>query len=144
MTWSRWPCWSLVGGRGAPAVAALAACHALPALDEATSAAALSWVREGWLTLADGAVIDYRDLCAQIAETVKPYKVREIAYDKWSGEFTRQELERLLGRRIALAAAWTPGRPTCTPSTTGGGSGPVAACHRVRDGSGRSRANPSA
>lgn len=71
---------------------------ALPALDEATSGAASRWVREGWLTLADGAVIDYRDLCAEIAATLKPYKLREVAYGKWSGEYTRQELERLLGK----------------------------------------------
>jgi phage terminase large subunit-like protein len=71
---------------------------ALPTLDEATSGAASRWVREGWLSLVDGAVIDYRDLCADIAGTLKPYKLREVAYDKWSGEYTRQELERLLGK----------------------------------------------
>jgi phage terminase large subunit-like protein len=71
---------------------------ALPALDEVTSGAASAWARGGWLTLVPGAVIDYQDLCEEVAAELKPYKTREVCYDKWSGEYVRQSLERLMGR----------------------------------------------
>jgi phage terminase large subunit-like protein len=82
--------------------------ESLPALDSATSHKASQWVRQGFLRLMPGGVIDYAELCKQIAELLKPYKVREICFDKWSGEFVRQELERLLGKRIDLV----PNEPT--------------------------------
>lgn len=87
--------------------------EALARLDSATSNKATQWVRQGFLRLMPGAVIDYAELCTQIAEIVKPYKVREISYDKWSGEFVRQELERLLGKRVPLV----PNEPTYTGMT---------------------------
>src|SRR4029079_18206272 len=64
--------------------------------------------KQGFLRLMPGGVIDYAELCKQIAELCKPYKVREICFDKWSGEFVRQELERLLGKRVDLV----PNEPT--------------------------------
>lgn len=70
---------------------------ALHLLDESTSGAATQWVKGGWLTLTEGAVIDYRELCADIATWVSQFDVVEITYDKWSGEYVRQELARLLG-----------------------------------------------
>jgi phage terminase large subunit-like protein len=75
----------------------------LPALDQATSGQASQWVRAGFLRLMDGAVIDYLDLCEQIAVILRQFKVREISYDKWSGEYVRQELARRLGR-VAMVA----------------------------------------
>ena len=77
---------------------------ALPALSVATSGQAEQWVRAGYLTVVDGAVIDYQKLCAQIAGILAPLKVREICYDRWSGEYVRQELLRLLGKRTVLVA----------------------------------------
>lgn len=73
-------------------------------LDVGTSRRATQWVRAGFLRLMSGAVIDYQELCRDIAGLLKGFKVREIAYDKWSGEFVRQELERLLGRGVPLVA----------------------------------------
>jgi phage terminase large subunit-like protein len=73
-------------------------------LDVGTSHRATQWVRAGFLNLMPGAVIDYQDLCKQIATVLKGFKVREISYDKWSGEFVRQELERLMGRSVPLVA----------------------------------------
>jgi phage terminase large subunit-like protein len=83
---------------------------ALPLLDEATSGQASAWARAGWLTVQPGAVIDYQDLCEQVAAELKPYRLREIAYDKWSGEYVRQSLERLMGRVPMIA---------CEPTYTG-------------------------
>lgn len=77
---------------------------ALSTLDQATSSAATVWAKQGWLTVHEGEVIDYALLCRQIADRLKLMKVREICYDKWSGEFVRQELMRLLGRRTPLVA----------------------------------------
>jgi len=77
---------------------------ALPTLDTATSSAASVWVRQGWLTLMDGEVIDYAELCTQIANRLKLMRVREVCYDKWSGEYVRQTLQGLLGRRIPFVA----------------------------------------
>ena len=74
------------------------------ALDSATSHQATQWVRQGFLRLMSGGVIDYKELCQQIAVILKDFKVREIDYDKWSGEFVRQELERLLGKAVPLVA----------------------------------------
>ena len=76
--------------------------EALTQLDQVTHHKAHQWVKQGWIRLMPGAVIDYLDLCEQIAVLLKPFKVREISYDKWSGELVRQELERKLGKRIPI------------------------------------------
>lgn len=77
---------------------------ALRGLDQATSGQASQWVKQGWLRLAEGAVIDYLSLCEQIAKILAPFKVREVIYDKWSGEYVRQELERRIGHRTPMVA----------------------------------------
>jgi phage terminase large subunit-like protein len=82
--------------------------ESLPVLNSATANKATQWVRQGWLRLMPGAVIDYADLCQQIHDALKPYTVREVCYDKWSGEATRQDLERRLGKRVAFV----PNEPT--------------------------------
>lgn len=71
---------------------------ALPGLDTSTSGQATQWVKQGFLRLMEGAVIDYLDLCQQIEKILAPYKVREVCYDKWSGEYVRQELQRRIGK----------------------------------------------
>lgn len=77
---------------------------ALATLDTATSHKAVTWVKQGWLRLMPGGVIDYEALCDQIAQILTPFQVREICYDKWSGEMVRQSMERRLGKRVALVA----------------------------------------
>lgn len=69
----------------------------LPGLDAATSGQASVWVRDGWLTVHDGAVIDYNRLVEDITADLSQYRPREITYDKWSGEPVRQALEASLG-----------------------------------------------
>lgn len=79
-----------------------------PQIDAATSHQATQWVRSGFLRLMEGSVIDYMELCKQIEQELKLVKVQEICYDKWSGEYVRQELERRLGRRVPMV----PNEPT--------------------------------
>lgn len=81
---------------------------ALPALNTATGNKSTQWVRQGWLRLMPGSVIDYGELCKQIHQVLAPFTVREISYDKWSGEFVRQDLERRFGRRVPIV----PNEPT--------------------------------
>ena len=81
---------------------------ALSTYDTATSHQAQQWVRAGFLRVVEGAVIDYQVLCGEIETLLKPMKVQEICYDKWSGEYVRQELERRLGRRVPLVANEPP------------------------------------
>lgn len=82
--------------------------EALPTLNQVTANKATQWVKQGWLRLMPGGVIDYAELCRQIQAVLAPFKIREIVYDKWSGEFVRQELERLLGKRVPIL----PNEPT--------------------------------
>ena len=77
---------------------------ALKTLDGITSGQASTWVRQGFLRLMEGGVIDYEKLCDQIAELLSGLTVREVAYDKWSGEYVRQELLKRLGRRTPMVA----------------------------------------
>jgi phage terminase large subunit-like protein len=77
---------------------------AMRGLDQATNHAATTWVRQGFLRLMPGAVIDYKQLCAEIAQILQVFRLRELHYDKWRREYTRQELERLLGRGATLVA----------------------------------------
>lgn len=74
----------------------------LPALNTSTSNKAQGWVKQGFLRLMPGGVIDYDLLCKDIVELLTPFKPREIVYDKWSGEYTRQLLEKALGKRTAI------------------------------------------
>ncbi len=81
---------------------------ALSAFNTVTANKANVWVRQGWLRLMPGSVIDYGALCQQIQEALRPFTVREISYDKWSGEMVRQDLERRLGKRVPII----PNEPT--------------------------------
>jgi phage terminase large subunit-like protein len=71
---------------------------ALSGLEAATNNLASLWIRAGFLRVSEGSVIDYAALCKEIELELRPMKVLEVCYDKWSGEFVRQELQRLMGR----------------------------------------------
>lgn len=71
--------------------------EALHGLDEASVGRASLWVRDGWLTLTPGAVIDYEILLDDLADWLRGRTVREVTYDKWSGEYVRQGLQSRLG-----------------------------------------------
>jgi phage terminase large subunit-like protein len=66
-------------------------------LDRTTSGKAGLWVKGGWLTLTEGSVVDYDRVYDDITADAKHFRIREIAYDKWSGEPVRQAIEERTG-----------------------------------------------
>jgi phage terminase large subunit-like protein len=57
---------------------------ALGSLDRRTAGQASVWVREGWLTLTPGNVVDYGFIRQQINRDRAAFLVREIAFDRWN------------------------------------------------------------
>ena len=51
------------------------------------------WVREGWVTALPGAAITYEFIEKQILDDAKLYDLRQVGYDPWNAEQTRQRLE---------------------------------------------------
>jgi phage terminase large subunit-like protein len=74
--------------------------NALPELDMATGGQASLWVRDGWLTITDGDVLDYDRVYADMELDAHQFAFREVAYDPWSGEPVVQELAKRFGRRV--------------------------------------------
>jgi phage terminase large subunit-like protein len=77
---------------------------ALKHLDLATGGAATQWVRDGWLTLTEGDVIDFQAVYDGIQKDGEDFAIREVSYDPWSGEPAVQELSRRLGRRVRFVS----------------------------------------
>lgn len=52
------------------------------------------WVREGWITVTPGAVVDYRFVQAYVMQEIEKYQwhVDEVCYDEWSAGLISQEL----------------------------------------------------
>jgi phage terminase large subunit-like protein len=75
---------------------------ALPQLVTTTGGAAESWVRDGWLTITEGDVIDYERVYADISTDAGRFSIAEIDYDPWSGEPVVQHLASLLGPSVEL------------------------------------------
>lgn len=52
------------------------------------------WVRQGWITVTPGAVVDYRFVQQYIKEQIEKnnWRVKEICYDDWSAGLISQEL----------------------------------------------------
>jgi len=69
----------------------------LPHLDKHTGGNASAWVRGGWLTVTDGDVIDYDAIHDQIVADHSRFRVAAGAYDEWSGEPVRQQIEQRTG-----------------------------------------------
>lgn len=57
---------------------------AVPALDKANNGKILQWVREGWITLTDGDVIDYRQVYDDIGEDADHFAIKGGGADRWS------------------------------------------------------------
>jgi phage terminase large subunit-like protein len=64
----------------------------LPALNERTAGAGSRWVREGWLTVTPGNVIDYRAILAGVDEDARHFDVAELAFDRWGMTQLSQDL----------------------------------------------------
>lgn len=84
-------------------------------LELATGGAASQWVKDGWLTLTEGDVVDYQRVYDDIEADGQTYAIRQVHYDPWSGEPAVQEIGRRLGRRCTFVsipqtyAGLTPG-----------------------------------
>ncbi len=52
------------------------------------------WVKDGYLTATPGDVIDYDIVENDLNALARRYTIREIGYDPWNAEATRQRLER--------------------------------------------------
>jgi len=50
------------------------------------------WVRDGWLTKTDGAVIDYDTIQAEVEKLAGLYQFQEIAFDQWGATQITQKL----------------------------------------------------
>jgi phage terminase large subunit-like protein len=53
-----------------------------------------TWVKEGWITQTDGAVVDFDTLRDDIRTLCSLYQVREIAYDPWGATEFAQHLQK--------------------------------------------------
>lgn len=42
------------------------------------------WEKEGWLTVTEGNVTDYRPVMSKIREVCKTYQVKQIGFDRWN------------------------------------------------------------
>lgn len=56
----------------------------LPRLNERTANAAGEWVRQGWLTVTPGEVMDYDHIRSAVNLDREHFEVREVAYDPWN------------------------------------------------------------
>ena len=52
------------------------------------------WVRDGWITVTPGAVVDYRYIQAHVLAMIEKYNwhVRGVCYDEWSAGLISQEM----------------------------------------------------
>ena len=71
--------------------------EALPALDAATSRNASAWVKEGWIRLTPGDVVDYDFIKAQVVKDLGAFDVQAIGYDRWNSSQLVIDLEEKEG-----------------------------------------------
>jgi phage terminase large subunit-like protein len=83
----------------------------LSLLDQHSGGAAGAWARAGWLTVTDGDVIDYEAVYDALVADHDRFRPAAGAYDEWSGEPVRQEIERRTG------LVWMPVRNSYTRMT---------------------------
>lgn len=69
----------------------------LPDLDKRTGGAGSVWVREGFLTLSEGDVIDYDEVFDAIEKDARRLNVAEVGFDRWGAASLVQRLQKLLG-----------------------------------------------
>jgi phage terminase large subunit-like protein len=59
-----------------------------------TGGAFEQWVRDGWVSSTEGDTIDYDQVYDDIEADHHRYKIKDVTYDKWSGEPVRQQVEK--------------------------------------------------
>lgn len=70
----------------------------LPRLDDFTAGAASVWVRDGWLRLTDGDVVDYDAVHEQIAADCQRWSVQALGIDRWNSTATTNWLQANIRR----------------------------------------------
>lgn len=65
----------------------------LDRLVQRTAGQAAVWAREGWLTVTDGAVIDYQSVLDTIDRDARQFDVVDVAYDRWGATHLVQMLQ---------------------------------------------------
>ncbi len=83
----------------------------LPLLSKHTGGAADVWARDEWLIVTDGDVIDYEAVYQVIVDDHNRFRIAAGAYDEWSGEPVRQQIQQRTG------LDWTPIRNSYTRMT---------------------------
>ena len=64
----------------------------LPNIDARTGGQASLWVKDGYLSLTEGNVIDYEVILYEIQDAAKQYDLQQLAYDKWGMTQMAQDL----------------------------------------------------
>jgi phage terminase large subunit-like protein len=89
-------CWTFPDGDGFQAVWRFwLPEERLPDLDRRTAGKGSVWVRDGWLTLTEGDVIDYQAVEAQLDADARKFTVREVGFDPWGATHLVQRLDQL-------------------------------------------------
>jgi phage terminase large subunit-like protein len=70
----------------------------LPRLDDFSGGMASVWVREGWLTLTDGNVVDYDAVHLAIAADCERWAVQALGIDRWNSTATTNWLQANIKR----------------------------------------------
>lgn len=82
------------------------------------------WVRDGFMLTVPGNRIEYSYIRKQIAEDAERYRIKEIGYDPWQAEETRQRLEddhglKLVEMRQGFKTLSAPMKDLESRATTG-------------------------
>lgn len=77
---------------------------ALHDFDLATGGQARVWVKEKWLTITEGDVLDFDVVYRDCEDDSKHFNIKEVHYDPWSGEPAVQHMSKLFGRRTQFVS----------------------------------------
>lgn len=85
---------------------------ALKTIDEVSDGQATRWARDGWITITDGAVLDYEQVYADIEADAAAYRILAIDADRWSLDPVLQEIGKRTGLDVvAIAQTYTSMTP---------------------------------
>lgn len=66
--------------------------RALDDLDKRTAGEARVWVDQGWLTVTEGDIVDYRVIISQIKDDSRKFRLHGVAHDRWGAPGIIREL----------------------------------------------------
>jgi phage terminase large subunit-like protein len=67
----------------------------VPLLTRLTGGQFAVWIRQGWVRVCPGGVIDYDELYRQLGEDSRRYRVEEVGFDPWMAVSAHAELSKL-------------------------------------------------